>query len=160
MSECPAQIARQWVPAQLFMDTARRLEGKHVLPSGTSQSSSGKSLWAAQKPPVAPAGPCWSCMNVLVLCWTFPLLFLLPLCINVCTCPNHSCPFLSLNPLSRVTKALPSILHLLPFSWLDDCRKGLTCNWSCGWSSCKSVCEWSQAQATAWTGKTKPTKKL
>lgn len=75
---------------------------------------------------------------------------------NVCMCPNHSRPFLSLNSLSRVTKALPSILHLLPLSWLDDCRKGLTCNWSCGWSSCKSVCEWSQAQATAWTGKTKP----
>lgn len=132
MSECPAQIARQWLPAQPFMDTAGSLEGKHLLPSGISQSSSGKSLWAAQKPSVAPAGPCWSRMNTLVLCWTSPLLFLLPPCIDVCMCPNHSCPFLSLNSLSRVTKALPSILHLLPFSWLDDCRKGLTSNWSCG----------------------------
>lgn len=157
MSEWPAQMAQQWLPAQPFMDTAGNLEGKHLLPSGTSQSSSGKSLWAAQKPSVAPAGPCWSRMNMLVLCWTLALLFLLPPGIDVCMCPNHSCPFLSLNSLSRVTKALPSILHLVPL--LDDCRKGVTCNWSCGWSSCKSVCEWSQAQATAWTGKTELTKK-
>lgn len=115
MSECPAQIARQQLPARPFMNTAGGLEEKHLLPSGISPSSSGKSMWAAQKLSVAPAGPCWSRLNVLVLCWTCPPHFLLPPFIDVCMCPNHSCPFLSLNSLSRVTKALPSVLHLLPF---------------------------------------------
>lgn len=30
-------------------------------------------------------------------------------------CPHHSCSFLSVKSLSSVTKALPSILRLLPF---------------------------------------------